>query len=129
MTSAIAERESLFTRAALRAYDRLDAVTHKLVARYSQPLGTRIVPASTRRARMQRTAEELAELLVGLCRKFGDDQVQEVLGLPGDDGQPLLAALENEYSSEVVRQALGLMARTRKAEMQPRPEELFLAAT
>jgi hypothetical protein len=128
MTLSQQERETMFTRAAQRAYERLDRITTALVAKYSQPLGTEIVPASTRRGRLKAQSDDIAEMLYQLSVQYGPDQVVEVLGLAPVEGDPtpMLGHLENEYSTEVVNRALQILHLKLKDLMGTPADEQYL---
>lgn len=102
-------RVNPLTEVAEEAIEELDELITSVIAEFSIPLGQRVVPESTRRARGKKQAREIADLLVQLSAQFGADQVVEVLGLPLDAmGSTMFDQMVQQYGEETVARALTL---------------------
>ena len=107
----------------------MDALVNELVAELSIPLGTKVVPESTRRGRMARNADDLADMLLGLAQKFGIDDVMDILGQPLEDGQPVIQHLIAEYGEDTLKRAFDVLQLKLRAQQGTPPEEQYLPAT
>ena len=122
------DRSNPYTQAALGAVADVEQALNEVLAELLPPLGTAVIPASTRRGRMKSAAQDLAELLLNLARECGADHLVEVLGLPaGEGGQgSVFESLVGQYGEEVVGQAMSQLAQSLQEDLGTPVTEQFL---